>query len=58
MAKVMFILLQVLWLGQLDVKIKGKFVPVHTMKAYRGSGCIAPVIPISFVLENTLHFAP
>jgi hypothetical protein len=24
---------------------KGKVVPVHAMKTYRGSGCLAPVIP-------------
>jgi hypothetical protein len=26
------------------LKHKGKFVPVHAMKACRGSGCIVPVI--------------
>jgi len=29
----------------LPTGVRGKAVPVHAMKAYRGSKCVAPVIP-------------
>jgi len=34
-------LLSLVQVGELDVKIKGKFVPVHAVKAYSGNGGVA-----------------
>jgi len=51
------VLLQLLCLvhvDELDVKIKGKFVPVHDMKAYSGNGGIAHTFLTSALDEGEL----
>lgn len=46
------------WMCKKPADVKGKVFPLHSMRAYRGRRCVAPLVRISALKRWEVHFIP